>query len=72
MSPQRNNRKGRQQKKQFNQPQVDLSVFEEERTSSFPIVIEQAVKESVDNEAAIGGKLDSRHSRTRKIPIKLR
>jgi hypothetical protein len=72
LSPQRNNRKSRQQKKQFDQPQVDLSVFEEEGTSSLFIVVEQATKKSVDNEAAIGGRLDGRPSRTRKIPIKLR
>jgi hypothetical protein len=72
LSPQRNNRKGRQQKKQFDQPQVDLSVFEEEGTSSLPTVVKQAAKESVNNETAIGGKFDSRPSRTRKIPIKLR
>ena len=72
MSPQRNNKKGRQQKKQFDQPQVDLSVFEKEGTSSLPIVVKQAAKESVNNKAAIGGKLDSRPSRTRKISIKLR
>jgi hypothetical protein len=72
LSFQRNNKKGRQQKKQFDQPQVDLSIFEEKGTLSLPIVIKQAAKESVDNEAAIGGKFDSRSSRTRKTPIKLR
>jgi hypothetical protein len=51
---------------------VDLSVFEEEGTSSLLIVVKQAAKESVDNEAAIGGRLDGRPSRTRKISIKLR
>ena len=51
---------------------MDLSVFKEEGTSSLPIIVEQAAKEGVDNEAAIGGKLDGRPSRTRKTPIKLR
>jgi hypothetical protein len=72
LSSQRNNKKGKQQKKQFDQPQVDLSVFEKEGTLSLPIVVEQAAKESVDNKAAIGGKLNDRPSRTRKTPIKLR
>ena len=51
---------------------MGLSVFEEKKALSLPIVIKQAVKESVNNEIAIGGKLDSKPSRTRKTLIKLR
>ena len=69
LSPQKNNRKGRRQKQQVDQLQVDLSVIEEEE---FPIIVGQAAKDSVDNEAAIGGRIDGRPSRIRKISMKLR
>ena len=69
LSPQKNNRKGRQQKQQVDQLQVDLSVIEEEE---FPIIVGPTVKDSVNNEAAIGGKINGRPFRMRKTPTKLR
>ena len=45
-----------------------------EKRSAWPPngIVGQAAKDSVDNEAAIGGRIDGRPSRMRKISMKLR